>query len=70
MAGENNKVVISLLCKLLPAACARKDRRENIRVTGATLRKVHLDKVSRISYYFSRKVANGRLFIRQEVSYH
>ena len=47
---------------------ARKDRRENIRLTGAPLRKVHLDKVSRISYYLSRKVANGRLFTRQEVS--
>ena len=33
------------------------------------LRKVHLDKVSGVSYDLSRKVANGRLFSRQEVSH-
>ena len=48
---------------------ARNDCRENIRVTGATLHKVHLDKVSRISYDLSRKVAKRRLFIRHKVSY-
>ncbi len=67
MVGENNKVVIVTGGSSCPPQRAE---RSLGKYTGnrRTAPQIHLDKVSGISYYLSRKVASGRLFKAPEVS--
>lgn len=68
MAGENNKVVIVTGGSSCPPQRTERSLRK---YTGnrRTAPQIHLDKIARISYYLSRKVASGRLFKASKVSH-